>query len=271
MTTLRMLTWHCIVLSMYMIPTSMSLQSYLKPMSIYKSLQPPINSFIKINFVRTQIHKNPIILYSTSSGSSSSYNSNNSNNSTRMEISEESESLTTFSDKPPRRGPIEKLKRFLFLLTSTMTIIFKKIIPSSGNKTVNSAFDTSRKRRGTFEKLIQLLYLQLTSRRFWIQMIFLFSSFSIFSKILRFSRSLVTEVSYSSFMKLVSSSPQRISDLKVTPSQFSFLLDGRSSFTRPVPLAPAMVDLLVSKGLDFYSPASTLNFVGMCSYTKRII
>jgi len=149
-----------------------------------------------------------------------------------------------------------------------MAVLFRKIIPasSSSNKTVNGAFDTSRKRRGSFEKLRQLLYLQLTSRRFWIQLIFLFSSFSIFSKILRFSRSLVTEVSYATFMMAIDASPELISDLKVSPSQFSFLLDGRSSFTRPVPLAPSMIDKLVSKGIDFSSPASPINLIGKFIY-----
>jgi len=207
-------------------------------------------------------HQNRNIrLYSTPPVSSSGY----SVNSTSIEsFVDESESMSAFSNKPPRRGPMDKLKRILLLFTSIMAVLFRKIIPSSSssNKTVNGAFDTSRKRRGSFEKLRQLLYLQLTSRRFWIQLIFLFSSFSIFSKILRFSRSLVTEVSYATFMMVIDASPELISDLKVSPSQFSFLLDGRSSFTRPVPLAPSMIDKLVSKGIDFSSPASPINLIG---------
>ena len=262
MTCFSTFVWRCIVLSIYIAPVSVSLQSSLKPIKCsYKTFRPLHKNSVatSTNIISGFVYQRNIRLYSSTPPSSTEYSSSNS---TSMEAFVESESMTAFSNKPPRRGPVEKLKRMLLLFTSIMVVLFRKIVPSSSNKTVNGAFDTSRKRRGTFEKLRQLLYLQLTSRRFWIQMIFLFSSFSIFSKILRFSRSLVTEVSYSSFMKLVSASPQRISDLKVSPSQFSFLLDGRSSFTRPVPLAPSMIDLLVSKGLEFSSPASPMNFIG---------
>lgn len=249
--------WFNLVLLAYVAPVSVSLQSNLKPFCSYKSCRPLDFSAVGKPYMT---HHHSTILYATSS-SSSALDAGLSN-STSVESFSETDSMVGFSNKPPKRGPFAQIKKVLLLFATVVKVMIGKILPSSGNKTVNNAFDTSRKRRNSFEKLGYLLYLQLTSRRFWIQLIFLFSSFSILSKILRFSRSLVTEVSYSSFLKLVSSSPGRISDLKISPSQFSYLLDGRSSFTRPVPLAPAMVDLLVSKGLEFSSPASPINLIG---------
>ena len=55
-------------------------------------------------------------------------------------------------------------------------------------------------------------------------------------------KALIVEIPYSSFLKVIGSAPERISELEVSSTSFSYLLDGRAAVTRTVPLAPAMVD-----------------------------
>jgi cell division protease FtsH len=80
---------------------------------------------------------------------------------------------------------------------------------------------------------------------------------------MRHTQSLTLEVPYSSFLRLLQSAPERIGSLRVTPSAFAFLLDGKRALTRPVALDASLLALFLKSGIDFYSPAAAVNYVGI--------
>ena len=71
------------------------------------------------------------------------------------------------------------------------------------------------------------------------------------------------EVSYGAFMSLVGAKAKRISGLSVSPVRFSYLLDGRPAYTRPVRASAELLGFLHRAGLDFRaSPTSPLTVLG---------
>jgi ATP-dependent Zn protease len=65
------------------------------------------------------------------------------------------------------------------------------------------------------------------------------------------------ELSYGAFMSLVSSKPGSISELRLALSRYSFLLDGRPAFTRPVRVPTDVMWFLHKSGIDFRAAATS--------------
>lgn len=82
-------------------------------------------------------------------------------------------------------------------------------------------------------------------------------------KYLKFVASLTTELSFSGFMKLLANSPERVQSLKVTSTSFMFLLDGNRIMTRIVPVEANLLDRLIKSGVDFTTPSSPKNALGL--------
>lgn len=81
---------------------------------------------------------------------------------------------------------------------------------------------------------------------------------------LKYIASLTTELSFSSFMTLLKSNPERIHGLKVTADSFMFLLDGKSRvLTRVVPVEANLLDKLILSGVDFSTPSSPKSVLGL--------
>jgi AAA+ superfamily predicted ATPase len=81
---------------------------------------------------------------------------------------------------------------------------------------------------------------------------------------LKFVASLTTELSFSGFMQLLKDSPERVQALKVTSTSFMFLLDGKSRIlTRVVPVEANLLDKLITSGIDFATPSSPKNVLGL--------
>lgn len=65
-----------------------------------------------------------------------------------------------------------------------------------------------------------------------IKLIIFFCSMIYIPKYLNFQKSLITEITFSNFMSILNSSPERIKYIKVTPSMFLYILDGTRAITR---------------------------------------
>lgn len=111
-------------------------------------------------------------------------------------------------------------------------------------------------------KFLYSLLILMSKRVFWIR---LFLGAAVFTGVTRYSAyiaSLTTELKYSTFLKLAASAPERISSLRITPGIYLFNLDGRSAITRPVVMESDILSLLIAKGIEFYSPAASVNILG---------
>ena len=174
------------------------------------------------------------------------------------------------SQKPPRFDIFQKIVRFLKFgvpiikkILSTPTRLFKR----SGTKPAQSSSKIGSrklKKGGIVDIFSKVLLARMKSPRFWIQVTALIASVVLVRASIKTYSSLVTEVSYSSFLNLVSKSPERISNLKVTPFQFSYLLDGRqAAFSRSVQIPTPMVDRLLAAGIEFSAASSPINIFGL--------
>jgi len=71
------------------------------------------------------------------------------------------------------------------------------------------------------------------------------------------------EVSFASFLRLLSIAPSRIGNLRVTSNSFMYLVDGKRAITRIVHLEPNVLDKLMAAGIDFAAPPSPTNYLGL--------
>jgi ATP-dependent Zn protease len=176
-------------------------------------------------------------------------------------------------DQP--KGPFRFIKRIALL---TMLLIklnslkalsgvssaigaVKKVIKDP-KSSPNSKVSHSKKSKLN-SKIIQNLGAIIKKPRFWIQLFAAGFSFTIFRKYLAFTKSLTTELSYATFLNLISTAPERVASLRVTPSSFMFLLDGKSALTRMVKVDPLVMTKLLASGIDFAAPPTPTNVLGI--------
>mgnify|MGYP004277389973 CR=1 FL=1 len=66
-------------------------------------------------------------------------------------------------------------------------------------------------------------------------------------------------MSYADFLKLVKTAPDKIDALRVTPSSFTYLFEGKQMFSRIVNVSPDVLDKLLVSGVNFAAaPAPVL-------------
>jgi cell division protease FtsH len=127
-----------------------------------------------------------------------------------------------------------------------------------GKKEGNNA--RNRRRRGSILKRAKAL---LTNRVFLIRLAIAVGSVTGLRYYLRYVESLTTKVSYPKFLDLISTAPDRVSNLKVTANEFQFLLDGKAAVSRIVNVAdPNVLQKLLASGLDFTAPPGEFNVLG---------
>ena len=74
----------------------------------------------------------------------------------------------------------------------------------------------------------------------------------------RSAASALVALPYSSFLSIVKNEPSRVSQLRLSLSRISFMLDGESNtFVRPVRAAPELLSLLASSGVEFRAAAAS--------------
>lgn len=176
---------------------------------------------------------------------------------------------------PIKPGPLKFIKRLfistaLILKINSLKVLSGMIgamgavqnalsnISSGGNK--KDKVNSNKKKGGN--KVLANLAAMAKQRKFWIQF-GLSGVFFAIAKYLAFTKSLTTELSYTSFLKLISSAPERVAGLRVTPSAFMFRLDGKSALTRMVNLEPSVMDKLLSSGIDFAALPAPTNVLGL--------
>ena len=67
----------------------------------------------------------------------------------------------------------------------------------------------------------------------------------------------LVELSYFAFMKLIDTKPSSVTNLRISLSRISFMLDGKSVFTRPVRAQDSLIWFLHKSGVDFRAAATS--------------
>ena len=99
-------------------------------------------------------------------------------------------------------------------------------------------------------------------RGFWISLIFAIVLSVLSVQYMRPSKT-VTDIPFSTFLRLLSLCPSQLSALKVTANTISFSAEGKGLMrTRIVKLAPDMLSKLTESGVTFYTPPESLNVFG---------
>ena len=162
------------------------------------------------------------------------------------------------SSPPLKPGPLGTIKRMVILAVLAVKISYMRLLLAISN--------TFRSIIGNKDniKMIQRISSLLRQRKFWIRMVIASTSFVLMKRYLAFTKSLTTEVSYAAFLKLMSTSPERIVALKITPSAFFYRLDGtKCALTRAVSLDPWIMGKLAASGIDFAAPPTPANVLGL--------
>lgn len=169
------------------------------------------------------------------------------------------------SEKPPiKPGPIQFIKKKVLLTFLIIKLNSLKAF-SSILRTVQSMVNgrPESQKSKLLKSLIQdNAYIKYV-RKFWIRFLVIIFSFIMSRRYMAFTKSLITEIPYTAFLKLISTAPERILSLKATPSIFSFLLDGKTSITRIVNIDPLVMGKLISSGIDFEAPPEPTNILGL--------
>ena len=100
-------------------------------------------------------------------------------------------------------------------------------------------------------------------RSSWTRLAFLASISYFLNRYSMYKKSLVSEVAYSTFLKLVAQYPEKIKHVRVGPSEIMFALDGLKAVTRTVSLEPSLLNKLLDSGIEFYAPRPSANILGL--------
>ena len=175
---------------------------------------------------------------------------------------------------PIKPGPLGFIKRMIMLTVVVIKLNSLKMAlgvasavgavlnvfgggPKNGSKKDKA---NANNKRGT--KLIANLSALVKQRKFWFQMSIAFVTFGI-TRYMAFTKSLTTELSFTTFLSLLTVAPERVAGLRVTPSAFMFRLDGKSALTRMVTLDPAVMNTLLASGVDFAALPAPTNVLGL--------
>ena len=109
------------------------------------------------------------------------------------------------------------------------------------------------------------------NRKLQIRLSLLMASTFLLRKYVMFTKSLTTEVPYSEFVKLVTEDPASVKGLKVSPTNFFFLYNGRQAFSRVLPstVPPFLIDMLLKANVNFSAapaPTNILSIIYTCAY-----
>lgn len=175
---------------------------------------------------------------------------------------------------PLKPGPFRFIKRMVLLTILIVKLNSLKVL--SGVTSALGAFqnvitkasssgkknDRNKSTKKINNKFLFVLSELVKLPKFWIQLSLLCVSVAV-TKYLAFTKSLTTELSYTSFLKLITAAPERVAGLRVTPSAFMFRLDGKSALTRMVTLEPVVMSKLLSSGIDFAALPAPTNVFGL--------
>ena len=170
-------------------------------------------------------------------------------------------------NKQPKKGSIvskvvDNIVRRLKILALSFILIFLNIETLLERVKMVVLERLSRKKTPLNTVLIRLVGI-LFQRRTFSRLLFFGSMSLVLNQYVSYKKSLVTEVAYSTFLKLIKDYPEKITRVCVSgPGEIIFALDGLKVITRSVSLEPQIVGELMDKGIEFYSPKPSANVIG---------
>lgn len=173
--------------------------------------------------------------------------------------------------RPPLKNRILGAIATAYLLLVSKAINLRKrvsgLLPGERKARVTSSKSFLSSQRGKrpppFAAFFSSLVSILGQPSFWYRAIALVMATLYLRGYMRYVQSLTLEVPYSSFLRVVQTAPERLSTLRITPSSYTFLLDGKNALTRPVDVDSSLLALFLKSGLDFYAPAASVNYIGL--------
>ena len=120
----------------------------------------------------------------------------------------------------------------------------------------------SSKKSKTNELLVYLIN-KIFDGRLWFRIGTLVLLSYVFSSFLVLGRPKITEISYAQFLKILDLYPEKIKQLRVSPNEILFGLEGMNIMTRSVALEPSLKNKLLESNIDFYATAPKTNYLGL--------
>ena len=160
--------------------------------------------------------------------------------------------LTLLVDSFGRRMKILGLSFILMLLS----------LESLADKVKLSLYERlSRKKTPLNAILLRFVSIFFQRKTYSRLMAFFFLSYAVKSYLL-YKKSLITEVAYSTFLKLVTDHPEKVQRVCVNAGEIAFAVDGLQAVTRLVTLEPSLLKRLMDSGIEFYAPKPGANVLG---------
>lgn len=173
----------------------------------------------------------------------------------------------------------------LILIKKLRATIFNVVTGKSGGNSVNNSTNTKRlwnrrtgsnntpsnqqnnhnKNKSPLGKFVSILRYFFMTKAGLLRLGSFVIATLIYQKFIFKPSSLLTEISFANFLKLLNESPEVISRVRASPSMLSFVIDGKSFFTRVVNLPIPILDKLIASGVNFHAPAPPKNIFGMLS------
>lgn len=172
---------------------------------------------------------------------------------------------------PIKPGPLKFIKRMVMTTVLVLKINSLKVLSGfigaiSAIQNKVSGGDqkdkTNANKNKAANKIMTNLVAMMKKKSFWLQLA-LGLMMGVFLRYLAFTKSLTTELSYTSFLQLISIAPERVAALRVTPGAFMFRLDGKLALTRMVNLEPNVMKKLIASGIDFAALPAPTNVLGL--------
>ena len=163
-------------------------------------------------------------------------------------------------------------KNFFFALANLVTRKVRIAVLTVGLTLMKVSARITARRNAVIEKLMRrpstplntvLIFtiFRLTSLKFWLKVCVFFLSLKVVGILPgnKAAKNRVTEVAYSTFLRLVTQYPDKIKQVRVTPNEIMFNFDGLRALTRTVPMETSLMNKLLDSGVEFYSPPSQKN------------
>lgn len=103
----------------------------------------------------------------------------------------------------------------------------------------------------------------LRSRQFWLQMTAALVSYVVLARAVRVNRALTSELSFATFLRLLDKHPDKLSSLRVSAAQLSYVVAGQRTMTRVVQADRFLLERLLASGVDFAAPPAPVNVLGL--------
>ena len=157
---------------------------------------------------------------------------------------------------------VDTVIRRLRIFVLSLMLIFLNI-ESLVDKFKMVLFERLSRKKTPLNAFLMRVVSAFFQRKTFARFLFFSSIAMILQQYAAYKRAVVTEVAYSTFLKLIKDHPEKITRVSVAgPGEIAFALDGLRVITRSVSLEPQIVSQLMDKGIEFYAPKPSANILG---------